>query len=257
MIDVAVVILGMLIGSFLNVCIWRVPLRISVSNPRRSFCPKCKHQILWYENIPVFSWLFLRGRCSSCSEKIGIRYPLVELASGAVAWLCLYHFGFTPTAGVIYVFCAVLIVITFIDLDHKIIPNRINFPGIWAGLFLALITENFPGVFEAPLSQSLFDSLIGAALGYGIFNAIFWAFYFVTKKEGLGYGDMKFMAMVGAIFGWQMILPTIFIASVAGSVVGLIYLKITGDNEIPFGPWLALGVFLQIFLNLPLFQIPV
>ncbi|MCC6932789.1 MAG: prepilin peptidase [Deltaproteobacteria bacterium] len=248
---VLVFIFGLLIGSFLNVCIWRMPRDLSVIRPYRSFCPKCNTQLSALENIPIVSWFFLRGRCKSCHNPISGRYPLVEFLSGIFAALSFINFGLTLTALVIYIYAASLIVITFIDLDFKIIPDAISLSGIVIGLIIGAVNGFYPGIFVAPISQSALSSLFGVLVGAGLPLAIFYGYYLCTKKEGLGMGDVKLLGLIGALFGWQAAIATIFIGSFFGAIfgIGLMVFGSAGRNtEIPFGPWLALGALLHLFL---------
>lgn len=246
---------GLALGSFLNVCIYRLPRKLSVNKPIRSFCPACEAQLGWYENIPLFSWLLQRAKCKHCSEKISFRYPLVELLSGLAALASYFCFGENLTALVIYLVIATLIVITFIDLDFKIIPNRITYPGMLIGFAIGAVSEYFH-LFNWPITDGLLDSLIGFLLGGGFFYAVGGVYYLISRRIGLGGGDIKLMSMLGAILGWQAMFPTIFFGSMLGSVVGVLVLftkKSGRHTEIPFGPWLALGAILYIFWDPKLF----
>ena len=248
---------GLLIGSFLNVCIYRVPLKLSVTEPARSFCPVCGTQLSWYENIPVFSWLFLKGKCKHCGAKISGQYPLVEILSAAFAAGSFLTFHDLLTATLVYALSATLIVITFIDLEHKIIPNAISYPGMIIGFIFGVVSEFTSGIMLYPFTQGALDSLLGFLLGGGFFYVIGEGYYLVTKRDGLGGGDIKMMGMTGAILGWKSIAPTIFIGSVAGAIIGVAIMILTGAGkrlEIPFGPWLSLGVIIYIFGDLPFFR---
>ena len=252
-----VVIFGLIIGSFLNVCIYRVPRKLSVVSPRRSFCPECKHQLNWWENIPVFSWLFLRAKCHHCSTPISGQYPLVELLSAIAAAATFLKFQLTPTGLVIFLLVETLLVITFIDFEFKIIPDRISFPGMTFGLCLGIISQYTPW-FTSPITESAFDSLLGFIAGGGFFYAIGIVYYMISKRVGLGGGDIKLMAVTGSILGVDSIIPTIFAGSISGSVVGILVmlLKRGGRHtEIPFGPWLSLGAIVYIFFDLPYFRV--
>ncbi len=248
---------GLFIGSFLNVCIYRVPRKLSVNRPVRSFCPSCDKSLLWWHNVPVISWVLLRGKCHFCKASISGQYPLVELLSVAAALASYVHFQLTPTAFVIYVLTATLIVITFIDLEFKIIPNVISFPGMIIGLCLGILSQ-FTGWFAYPVTQSAIDSLLGFLVGGGFFYVISIFYYAVSKRVGLGGGDIKLLAMTGAILGIASVPTTIFAGSLLGAVVGVLTIIIRGGGrhtEIPFGPWLALGVIVHIFTDLPFFRI--
>lgn len=251
-------LIGLIIGSFLNVCIYRVPRKLSVVSPARSYCPKCEKQLSALENIPVISWVALKGRCKNCKEPISGQYPLVELLSGIAAAYCYLRFGFTPTGVVCYALTAALIVITFIDFEFKIIPNVISYPGITIGLILGIVSQ-YTHAFDFPITQSAWDSLVGMYTGGGFFWVIGWAYYFFTKDVGLGGGDIKLMGMTGAILGWQSVAPTIFAGSLLGSVVGIGVIIFAGGSrksEIPFGPWLSMGALLYMFTNAGWFGMP-
>lgn len=256
MIICLLIIFGLVIGSFLNVCIYRVPRKLKVNNPRRSFCTSCNAQLHWYENVPVFAWLIQRGRCRHCQAPISGRYPLVELLSALAMVASYVYYGLTPTAAVVYAITAALIVISFIDLDFKIIPNVISLPGICIGLGLGLIGEIAP-VFHPPITTGILDSVIGMLAGGGFFFIIGEAYYLCTKSDGLGGGDIKLMGMTGAVLGWQSVAPTIFVGSLCGAVVGIFLIVFRGGNrklEIPFGPWLSLGALSYLFTDIPFFR---
>ncbi|MCB0346334.1 MAG: prepilin peptidase [Bdellovibrionales bacterium] len=249
-------VIGLVIGSFLNVCIYRVPLRMSVTKPLRSMCPHCERQLTWYENIPVAAWMVLGAKCRTCKNPISGQYPLVEILSG---FAMVASFIFTeniPTAVLIYILTATLIVITFIDLEHKIIPNRISYPGIIIGLCIGAVQQFYP-IFTYPITTGMLDSVYGFLLGGGFFYVIGEVYYYATKRDGLGGGDIKLMAMTGALLGWRSIPPTIFVGSLAGAVIGILLMVFRGADrqlEIPFGPWLSLGVLTYIFGDLPFFR---
>ncbi len=259
------VVLGLLVGSFLNVVIHRLPIMLerewgeqctslqgdapdqaaSAAQGRydllvpRSACPHCAHLIRWYENLPVLSYLWLRGRCSGCGQPIGLRYPVVELAGGLLAGLAAWQFGFTVQAVAILLLWA-LLALTVIDLDTHLLPDRITQPLLWAGLLV-----NLQGVF-VPLE----DALIGAVAGYLILWLVYHAFRLATGKEGMGYGDFKLLAALGAWLGWQMLPLTILAASLSGALVGVAMILLAGHDRarpIPFGPWLAAGGALALF----------
>lgn len=233
---------GMCIGSFLNVCIYRLPSSMSIINPSRSICPQCNSAISFYDNIPVFSYLWLKGRCRHCKAPISLRYPLVELMTGIVAVDVLFIFGLT-LAGVIYfIFISSLLVITFIDIDHKIIPDVITLPGIPIGLGASFVLPAM--TFKA--------SLLGLLAGGGSLWLIAWTYSLITRKEGMGGGDIKLLGMVGTFIGWKGVVFTIFVASVAGTCVGMIFMLIKGKNlkfAIPFGPFLSIGAMSYLFFG--------
>ncbi len=233
-----VFLLGAVIGSFLNVCIYRIPAGDSIVSPG-SRCPGCGTEIRWYRNIPILSFLFLRGRCAACGMRISPRYPLVEALTGILFVLVFFHFGFRWATPVYWVFTAALVAITFIDLDHQIIPDNISLPGIPIGF---LCTFLIPWI-------SWTDSLFGILLGGGSLFLVAAIYELLTKKEGMGGGDIKLLAMIGAFLGWQGVLPVIFLGSFAGSLVGVPLMligKSGGKTAIPFGPFLALGALIWL-----------
>ena len=232
-------ILGSVVGSFLNVCIYRIPAGKSIVSPPSS-CPHCGHQICWYQNIPILSYLFLGGKCSSCRAGISLRYPAVEALTGLLFAVVLYYYGFNVATLVYWLFVAALVVITFIDLDHQIIPDVISLPGIIVGFFCSFFV---PG-----LSWS--DSLLGIVLGGGLLLSIAWIYEKMAKREGMGGGDIKLLGMLGAFLGWKAVFPVIFIASLIGSLVGVpLMLLQKGDTKlaIPFGPFLAFAATVYLF----------
>ena len=244
---------GLLIGSFLNVVIHRIPKmmqresdnyvahesgkelphtdRYNLMVPRSS-CPHCGHQITAMENIPVISWLALGGKCRKCKAPISPRYPAVELVTGVISALLVWTFG-SGWAGLgALLFAYLLIAMTFIDYDTKLLPDDLTYPLLWAGLLI-----NIDGTF-VPLR----DAVIGAAAGYLVLWSVYWLFKLVTGKEGMGYGDFKLLAALGAWLGWAMLPTIILLSSVVGAVVGIsliVFAKRGRDNPIPFGPYLA------------------
>ena len=232
-------IFGLIIGSFLNVCIYRIPAGISIVSPS-SRCPQCGVSIRWYQNIPILSYLILGGKCRACRTGIPWRYPFVEALTGGLFVLVYLSFGLTTTLGVYCLFVAALIVITFIDLDHQIIPDVISLPGIVVGFLCS---------FAIPW-LSWTDSLLGILLGGGSLWLVAVVYELLTKKEGMGGGDIKLLAMLGAFLGWKAILPIIFISSLIGSLVGIplmLVKKADSKLAIPFGPFLALGALIYLF----------
>jgi len=262
-------ILGAIIGSFLSVCIYRIPMGkyeptregirelahpVSLVSPPRSFCPQCEVTLPWHHNIPIISWCMLRGRCAACHAAIPVRYPLLELLTAAFAVCCYLRFGCSLTALVAFVTVSALIVITFIDIDYMIIPDLITYPGTAIGLALGAASSLFPssGVFplRLPFVQSFAESLLGIALGAGTLYLVWWLYLVIRKREGLGLGDIKLLAMLGALFGYQCSLATIFFGSVLGSIVGLLLVALRRHNysmHISFGPYLAFAAVLYIF----------
>lgn len=263
---------GLLVGSFLNVVIHRLPKMMEAewirqhaeSNSEeippsppynlvipRSACPTCGHQITALENIPVLSYLALGGRCSACKTPISARYPLVEAVTGALSGLVAWHFGFNGMAIAALFFTFALIALTFIDFDTFLLPDDITLPLLWAGLILN-IGHGF---------TDLQSAVIGAVAGYLSLWSIYWAFKLITGKEGMGYGDFKLLAAIGAWFGWQLLPAVILLSSVAGSVIGISLILVArhGRNvPIPFGPYLALGGIAALFCGpqLALFYLP-
>ncbi len=228
-------------GSFLNVCIFRLPQNLSIVFPR-SFCPHCQKPIPAYDNIPLWSYLLLRGKCRSCQERISWRYPLVEGLTGTIALSLYVKFGMNPVFIAFLAFAAAMIVITFIDLDHRIIPDVISLPGIGIGFLLA---------FFLP-TVSVKDSLIGIIAGGGTLFGVAWVYETLTKREGMGGGDIKLLAMIGAWLGWKAILFTLFFASLSGTFIGggaMLLQKQGRHYAIPFGPFLALSAMAYIFFG--------
>lgn len=261
-------VLGLMVGSFLNVLIHRLPKMMElgwqqqcaelrgeplVEHPRynlfvpRSACPHCGHRIGALENIPVVSFLVLRGRCKGCGAHISLRYPLVETLSGILCAYAAWHFGFGWAAAGALLLVWALIALTFIDLDTQLLPDDITLPLLWLGLLL-----NLNGVFT-PLSHAI----IGAVAGYLVLWSVYWLFKLVTGKEGMGYGDFKLLAALGAWLGWQMLPLIILLSSLVGAVVGIILIVATrhGRNiPIPFGPYLAGGGLIALFWGQQLTQ---
>lgn len=234
-------ILGACIGSFLNVCIYRIPAALSIVRPGSS-CPGCHTMIAFYDNIPILSYLWLRGRCRHCSTRIALRYPLVELLGALFAVASVQAFGFTLHALVVFAFIATLLVVTFIDLDHRIIPDVISLPGI---------PFFFAAAFALP-DIAWQSRLIGIVAGGGSLLAVAWGYQALTGREGMGGGDIKLLAMIGAVIGWQGVLFTLFAASVVGTVVGVLAMLRSGKDmrlAIPFGPFLAAGAVLYLFFG--------
>ena len=261
-------VLGLLVGSFLNVVIHRLPrmmerewhgqcaeLRgetllekepLSLAKPR-SRCPECGHMITALENIPVISWLALRGKCAACRKPISIRYPIIEGLTGLLTAFAAAHFGFgwTAAGGILLVWC--LIVLTFIDVDSQLLPDSITLPLVWIGLLF-----NIFGTYT-----DLQSAVIGAMFGYLSLWSVYWCFKFVTGKEGMGYGDFKLLAAIGAWLGWQVLPLTILLSSLVGAIVGiaLIVLAKHGRNvPIPFGPYLATAGLIALFWGKELTQ---
>ncbi|NML47985.1 prepilin peptidase [Ramlibacter sp. G-1-2-2] len=248
-------VFGLLVGSFLNVVIYRFPKMLerqwaaeaadftgqpvaetdtfNLVTPR-SRCRQCGHQIRWYENIPVLSYLVLRGKCSQCGTRIGMRYPVVELVTAALFALCGWRFGFTLHAAAWAAFAALLICQFLIDFDTQILPDDLNYTLLWLGLLASAV--GFTGV-------ALVSAVWGAALGYLVFWVIFQLFKLATGKEGMGYGDFKLLAALGAWFGAEYLLAIVLLSSIVGAVLGIVLLVVgkiaNKDIPMPFGPYLA------------------
>jgi len=244
---------GLLVGSFLNVVIHRIPKMMQRESDNyvaqesgkepphtdrynlmvpRSACPCCGHQITALENIPVISWLALRGKCRKCKAPISARYPAVELLTGVLAGVLVWTFGSGVAGLATLLFLFLLVAMTFIDIDTQLLPDDLTYPLLWAGLLV-----NINGTF-VPLQ----DAVIGAAAGYLVLWAVYWLFKLVTGKEGMGYGDFKLLAALGAWLGWAMLPTIILLSSVVGAVVGIsliVFAKRGRDKPIPFGPYLA------------------
>ncbi|MFZ7126430.1 MAG: prepilin peptidase [Desulfobacterales bacterium] len=232
---------GACIGSFLNVCIYRIPESRSIVTPPSS-CPRCGTEIKPYDNIPMLSWLLLRGKCRHCKTSISARYPAVELITGVAALSLYLKFGLTPAFPVFFLFVAMLIVITFIDVDHQIIPNRLSLPGIPLFFLLSLAIPQI----------SWTGSLIGILAGGGSLYLVAWVYHLFTGKEGMGMGDVKLLAMIGALIGWKGVLFTIFISSAAGTLAGLAVMiasRRSLKTALPFGPFLAIGAITYVFFG--------
>ncbi len=236
---------GAVIGSFLNVCIYRLPRGESVAWPASS-CPSCRQGIAYYDNIPIASYLWLRGRCRVCEVTISPQYPVVEAVTASAYVLLFWWFGFTAEAWAYALLTSGLIVITGTDLSHTMIPDVVTLPGIVAGLLCAAIV----------LPISVVDSLLGLLVGGGILWFLAWISPYLFGKEGVGGGDIKLMAMVGAFLGWQPVLLAIMLGSLLGSLVGgglMMSGVLRRGQYIPFGPFLALGSLLALFFHQPLF----
>lgn len=234
-----VLYLGAAIGSFLNVVIHRVPLGESVVKPR-SRCPSCRQEIAWYDNVPVLSWVLLRGKCRGCGTAISPRYPFIEFITALIALVLFARYGLTPAFGVQFVFSCALIVIAYIDLDHQIIPDKISLPGLVLGLLVAI-----PGGMPA-----MTDAFLGALLGGGLLLTVAWVYERSTGREGMGGGDVKLLAMIGAFLGWQGVLLTLLLGSLLGSAIGIVLMTSRGADRqlaIPFGPFLSLGALVTLF----------
>lgn len=256
-------VLGLLVGSFLNVVIHRLPIMMerqwqqdaaeALNAPApagsteplnlalpASRCPSCGHVIRWYENLPIISWLVLRGKCSACRTPISWRYPFIELLTGVLFAACSWRFGATPAALMWCAMLAVLLAAAAIDWDTTLLPDSMTLPLLWAGMVAAGLGWNIP----------LKDALWGAVSGYLSLWSVYWLFKLTTGKEGMGFGDFKLLAALGAWLGWTMVLPIILLSSIVGALVG-IGLKLTGGlregRYVPFGPFLAGAGLIVIF----------
>lgn len=261
-------ILGLLVGSFLNVVIHRLPkmmerdwhaqcAELNGQTPEpalpynlivpRSACPHCGHAISALENIPVLSYLFLRGKCKGCGAVISPRYPVVEAISGILSAYAAWHFGFGLAGSAAIVFVWALIALTFIDFDTQLLPDDITLPLLWLGLLL-----NLNGVFT-----SLPNAVVGATVGYLALWSVYWLFKLITGKEGMGYGDFKLLATIGAWLGWTMLPLVILLSSLVGAIVGIaliLFAKHGRHIPIPFGPYLAGGGLIALFWGQTLTQ---
>ena len=248
--------LGLMLGSFLNVVILRLPRRLewqwkrdsleTLGEPEiydppppgivveRSHCPHCKHELSWYENIPVFSWLALRGKCRNCKSPISIQYPLVELLTMALVLCCVWKFGFGWQGFGAIVFTCFLVAASGIDLRTQLLPDQLTLPLMWLGLVASIDSLYMPAK----------PALVGAIIGYLSLWSVWWLFKQLTGKEGMGHGDFKLLAAMGAWFGLNGILPTILLSSLVGAIIGSIWLYAKGRDRatpIPFGPYLAIA----------------
>jgi len=259
-------VLGLLIGSFLNVVVHRLPQMLETQwaaecaaqngtalppaapfnlQVPRSRCPHCGHAIAWFQNIPVLSYLGLRGRCAACKAPISVRYPAVELATAILFGWCIHHFGANTTGYAWCTFSAMLLTLALIDWDTTLLPDDLTLPLLWIGLIAA--AQRWTAV-------DLHSALWGAVAGYLSLWLVYWGFKLATGKEGMGYGDFKLFAALGAWFGWQALIPIILIASVIGAVVGIALKMNAGLREggyIPFGPFLAGAGFSALVFGTP------
>ena len=236
-------VIGACIGSFLNVVIYRLPLGQSLISPP-SRCPKCGSMLKWHDNVPILGWLFLGGRCRQCQNKISIQYPIVELITAALFVLVVWVTPAGPLVASRLLLVCILIALFGIDLEHQILPNSITLPGIVIGVLLSTIAP--PGWR---------DALIGVALGGGILYAIAWGYYLWRREEGLGMGDVKMLAMVGAFLGWKAVLVTLVFSSFSGALIGVALIASQKGNlklALPFGTFLALGTLVAMFVGEPL-----
>lgn len=275
-------VVAAIIGSFLSVCVYRVPFHrsvgllddlkehaateklaieecvpaqalrhseLTINNPKRSECPSCGNQLLWWHNIPVISWLLLKGKCHFCKTAISIRYPLVEIATVGFAFLSIDRFGFTIAALVTFVVCATFLVIALIDYDWYIIPNIISYPGAAMAFVLAGANQYFR-FLPLPYVPNFIQAGLGVLAGAGFLWAVAFLYKKLRKQEGLGFGDVKLLVMIGALFGPAGALFTIFCGSVLGTILGIFLILIrrrTMAHPLPFGPFLLLATVIYIF----------
>ncbi len=237
--SIFVFVIGAAIGSFLNVCIYRIPAEESIVRPA-SRCPSCGHPIRFYDNIPIFSFLLLRAKCRDCGVSISWRYPLIEGITGLMAYLLFLKFGISLNFLVYFIFTAVLIVITFIDIDHQIIPDCISLPGIPLFFLAAVFVIGLPWL----------EALIGLLAGGGVLLAIALGYELLTKREGMGGGDIKLLAMIGGFLGWKSLIFVLLFSSLSGAVIGIAAMIIKKQDTkyaVPFGPFLSLAAVAYIF----------
>jgi leader peptidase (prepilin peptidase)/N-methyltransferase len=260
----AAFLFGLLIGSFLNVCILRIPADKSIVLPSSS-CTKCGKDIAPYDNIPVLSWLILRGKCRNCKTKISAMYPAVELLTGLLFLACYLIFGPTVDALKWAVFAALLVVLTVTDLRERILPDEVNFFGLGAGLLFSFFTKSLDGTAAwlanrwfafppPPFALSFADALLGAAAGSGLLWAVAEGYFRLRGREGMGLGDVKMMAAVGAFLGLKRTMMTVLLGSLLGSVIGIALMAISKkgrDYELPFGTFLGAGALLIVFFGTP------
>jgi len=234
-----VFIFGAVVGSFLNVCIFRLPAKTSIIKPL-SQCPHCHHPIRFYDNIPIISFIVLRGKCRDCDGKISWRYPLVELITAVLSLLLFLQFGLTLRFLIFFIFTAVLIVITFIDLDHQIIPDVLTLPGIPIFFLLAIFVVKIPWL----------EALIGLLIGGGVLFAIAFVYELLTKREGMGGGDVKLLAMIGGFLGWKSLIFILLFSSFSGAIAGITAMIIKKQDmkyAVPFGPFLSAAAVAYLF----------
>lgn len=261
-----IALLGLFVGSFLNVVIYRLPLRLqhewqseckeflgtdvsssdsSETPPEniftsRSHCPHCGHLITALENIPVLSYLILRGKCSECSEHISVRYPVVEILTAVISGITAWSFGFTAALPFVLILVWSLVALSFIDFDHKLLPDKLVYPILWLGLL----------VNSQNILTDIYSALYGAVAGYLVLWIVYQAFKLLTGKEGMGYGDFKLLSLIGAWLGWQMLPLVVLLSSLVGAIVGILGILILGRDKqlpIPFGPYLSVAALIALF----------
>jgi leader peptidase (prepilin peptidase)/N-methyltransferase len=239
---VVVFVFGLAVGSFLNVVIWRWPRKESIIQPG-SHCPKCGSPIAWYDNIPVLSFILLKGKCRHCKEKISFRYPLIELLAGLLSVLAFWLFGFSRWYFIYYAFLASLFAASIIDIEHRLIPDEISVGGMVVGIGLSFLPERRIPVF---------DSLLGAIAGFLILFIVAELYYLITRREGMGLGDAKLLAMIGAFLGLRSLPLVIFAGSMLGTIIGIFFLFLSKEGrfyKIPFGPFLSVGSLVYLVIS--------
>ncbi|GMW02340.1 MAG: prepilin peptidase [Candidatus Hydrogenedentota bacterium] len=264
-------VLGCMVGSFLNVCVYRLPRGLSVVKPR-SRCPKCESSIVWYDNIPVLSWLVLGAKCRNCKNPISWQYPLVEAITGLLFFLVFWKFEISIATPIYMVLAAALVLVTFVDLTDWTIPDSVSLPGIPIGIVVSLVAMFYPEsrlVVIGPFDQAVFNSLLGVLVGGGSLYALDKIALLLLKKPGMGFGDVKLNAMLGAFFGLGGVILVIVLASFVGALIGIIQMVASkpkpvsaeaGDGEgaesgepgahyLPFGPYLSLAAMLVMFFG--------
>ena len=235
------VLFGLCLGSFANVCIYRIPLNKSIVHPPSS-CPQCGGRIRYYDNIPVISYLFLLGRCRQCKASVSWRYPLVEILMALLSLALFIRFGYHPQYFLFLLFAGTLLTLSFIDLDHKILPDVLTLPGIAVGWAVSFL----------PGGISWLDSLIGLVSGGGALYLVATLYARITGREGLGGGDIKLLAMIGAWLGWISLPLIVLMSSLSGAVIGSVFILVGGKGartQIPFGPFLSLGALSYLFFG--------
>ena len=233
--------IGLCIGSFVNVCIYRMPLEESIVTPP-SFCPKCKNKIKWYHNIPILSYIFLKGKCAYCNNKISLIYPFIELLIGVLFFINYSLFGFSIHFFIYNIFLIFLIIATFIDFKYMIIPDEISIGGLIIGFIFSFFRNDLTWI----------ESLIGIILGGGILLLIIKVYFLLTRKEGMGGGDVKLLAMIGAFLGYKSLLFVIFSSSFFGTLIGIPLIMAKKDKNnlaIPFGPFLSFGAIVYLYFG--------
>ena len=252
LLDLYALLLGLVTGSYLNVVAHRLPRRLSTVLPR-SRCPDCGAAIRPLDNVPLVSWLALRGRCRDCGHRISVRYPLVEATTAALFVLSAERFGFALETLVAALFCAVLVALAAIDVEHLLLPDRITLPGIAAGILLQPVTG-----WAGPGWSGVLGGLVGAALGAGVLLLAYGLWWLVRREEGLGLGDVKMLAMVGAFLGWKGVVVTLVLGAASGAVVGLALMavgRVGLGARLPFGFFLALGAAVALFAGPELLEL--